>query len=260
MATFRSPGIGWPDGQLAVAPVRRNRLCICNWPALHPSARAPLTETRAPDPQQPRARARLLSPRQVHRGSRLPREGGKVVGTARLPPSKIGGQQRLRPVMRAISRRAQLAAEAAWVRAGYGRGQFGRPPPLRCSWARRRFRAGLGMGTDSSCPRSVDPLAPAPTRSPTIRSVSARPLTAVVAIVLPNAPLPRLPPGSRLTWVRVPPASFGAQVANGRAGRTGAVHGRLDETASDDQDPTVTAEQIAAWMGTLLVEASGDAG
>jgi hypothetical protein len=34
----------------------------------------------------------------------------------------------------------------------------------------------------------------------------------------------------------------------------------LDEPALANQDPGVTAERIAAWMGTLLVEVSEDAG
>ena len=39
---------GSRDGQFAAAPVRRNQPCICNWPALHASTRAPLTASRRP--------------------------------------------------------------------------------------------------------------------------------------------------------------------------------------------------------------------
>ena len=38
---------GAEHGQFAAAPVRRNRLCVCSWPALRPSARAPLTANRS---------------------------------------------------------------------------------------------------------------------------------------------------------------------------------------------------------------------
>ena len=53
---------GAEDGRFAAAPVRRNRLCVCSWPALRPSARAPLTAISA-FPDRPGASAFVPPPR-----------------------------------------------------------------------------------------------------------------------------------------------------------------------------------------------------
>ncbi len=87
------------------------------------------------------------------------------------------------------------------------------------------------------------------------------------------APVRTCSPSSRSARGRRPASALARQPLTPRCGAPAGIAWRyrgpgphpaalppwLDEVASADQDRTVTVEQIAAWMGLLLVEVS-DAG